>query len=93
MKYYRPNSEPLQGVSEDKIRAGDIVYNELGKCVKKIYIEEDIYFVEVLESVLNDGETMSELTELQLNMFWKLSRNKFKKYENQDKDSRRIFLS
>ncbi len=93
MKYYKPYSEPLIGLSEDKIKAGDIVYNELGKCVKKLYVGDEIYFAEVLESVLNEGETMSELTPLQLDLFWKLSRNKFKRYENKDKNPRGYVLS
>ena len=84
MKYYISNSEPLVQVTEEKIRAGDIVYNELGKCVKKVYVDDNVYFVEVLESVLNDGETMSELTPLQLELFWKLSRSKFRKHEDKD---------
>lgn len=87
MKYYKSYSEPLVGLSEEKIKAGDIVYNELGKCVRKVYIGENVYFVDVVESVLNDGETMSELTPLQLELFWKLSRSKFRKYEDKDKDS------
>lgn len=86
MKYYKPYSEPLINLSEDHIKAGDIVYNELGKCVRKVYVDDNIYFVEVIESVLNDGETMSELTPLQLELFWKLSRSKYRKYENKDKD-------
>ena len=89
MKYYKADSVPLQGLSEDKIRAGDVVYNELGKCVRKIYVNDNVYFIEVLESVLNEGETMSGLTEIQLDLFWKLSRNKLKKYEDKDKDSRK----
>jgi len=93
MKYYRKNSNPLVVLKEDQVKAGDIVYNELGKCVKKIYVEDVIYFVEVLESVLNEGETMSELTETQLDLFWKLSKNKFKKYEDKDKDIRSHLLS
>jgi hypothetical protein len=84
MKYYKSNSEPLVPITEEKIRAGDIIYNELGKCVKKVYVDDNVYFVEVLESVLNDGETMSELTPLQLELFWKLSRSKFRKHEDQD---------
>ena len=84
MKYYKTDSEPLVPITEDKVRAGDIVYNELGKCVKKVYVDDNVYFVEVLESVLNDGETMSELTPLQLELFWKLSRSKFRKHEDQD---------
>lgn len=86
MKYYKPYSEPLVGLSEEKIKAGDIVYNELGKCVRKVYVDGEVYFVEVIESVLNDGETMSELTPLQLELFWKLSKSKYRKYEDKDKD-------
>jgi len=86
MKYYRPYSDPLIILSEDKVKAGDIVYNELGKCVRKVYVEDNVYFVEVVESVLNEGETMSDLTPLQLELFWKLSRTKFRKHESKDKD-------
>ena len=93
MKYYRVNSDPLKAVSEDHVKAGEIVYNELGKCVKKIYVDDIVYFIEVLESVLNEGETMSELTPNQLELFWKLSKNKFRKYEDQNQDTRRYLLS
>ena len=86
MKYYKPYSKPLIMISEDHIGAGDIVYNELGKCVRKVYVEDRIYFVEVLESVLNEGETMSELTPIQLELFWKLSHSKFTRYENKNQD-------
>ena len=86
MKYYKPFSKPLIGVSEDRIKAGDVVYNELGKCVRKVYLNDSIYFVEVCESVLADGETMSELTPVQLGLFWTLSRNKAKNHEDKDQD-------
>jgi hypothetical protein len=82
MTFYRTGSNPLKPLAEDKIKAGEIVYNELGKCVKKIYIEDSVYFVEILDSVLMEGETMSNLTPVQLGLFWTLSKNKFKKYEN-----------
>lgn len=93
MKYYRAFSDPLVSLTEDQVRAGEIVYNELGKCVKKIYVDENIYFVEVVESVLNEGETMSSLTPLQLELFWRLSRSKFKKHEDKNKDHRRHVFS
>lgn len=89
MKYYRFNSNPLKPMSEDQVKAGEIVYNELGKCVKKLYVDENVYFVEYLESVLVDGEVMSELTPLQLELFWKLSNNKLQKHEDKGKDSGR----
>lgn len=93
MKYYIKSSNPLIPLSEEKVKAGDIVYNELGTCVRKIYVNDNIYFVEVLESVLNEGETVSNLTPIQLDLFWKLSNNKFKKYEDKDQDTRRYLLS
>jgi len=93
MKYYRKGANPLVGLSEDKIRAGDIVYNELGKCVKKVYVEDNVYFVEILESVLNDGEMMSDLTDTQLDLFWKLSNSKLRKHEDKNKNSREDLFS
>jgi hypothetical protein len=88
MKYYRKDSQPLVALSEDRIKAGELAYNELGKCVKKVYVDDNIYFVEVLESVLNEGETMSELTPLQLELFWKLSNSKIRKHAHQNQDAR-----
>jgi len=85
MKYYKKNSNPLKLLPEDQIRAGEIVYNELGRCVKKVYIDDNIYFIEVVESVLNEGELLSELTEIQLSLFWTLSKNKLKDHENKHK--------
>lgn len=84
MKYYKVNSEPLIQLSEDRIKAGDLVYNELGTCMRKVYVDSNVYFVEVLESVLNEGEIVSELTPTQLDLFWRLSRNKLKTYENKN---------
>jgi hypothetical protein len=87
MKYYRFNSSPLKPISEDQVKAGEVVYNELGRCVKKLYVGEEVYFVEFLDSVLNDNEVMSDLTPLQLELFWKLSNSKLRKHEDQNKDS------
>ena len=92
MKYNKANSQPLVSLNEDHVKAGEIVYTELGKCVKKIYLDENIYFVEVVESVLNEGETVSELTPLQLDLFWKLSNNKLSKHESKNKDTRGYIL-
>jgi hypothetical protein len=84
MNYYKANSEPLVSIPEENIRADDIIYNELGSCVKKVYVNNTPYFVEVSESVLNEGERISDLTKVQLSLFWTLSRNKLKKNENTD---------
>ncbi len=88
MKYYKSNSQPLVSLNEEQVKAGELVYTELGKCVKKIYLDENVYFVEVVESVLNDGETLSNLTPLQLGLFWKLSNNKLSKHENKNQSTR-----
>jgi hypothetical protein len=87
MKYFRKNSNPLVPLSEEQIKAGEVIYNELGKCVKKVYIDDSVYFVEVVESVLNDGELLSKLTPLQLELFWVLSKNKLKGHEDKNKST------
>ena len=84
MKYYRKNSDPLIALGEDQIKAGEIVYNELGFCVKKVYIDDTIYFIEVVESVLNEGELVSKLTKRQLELFWTLSKTKLKEHEDKN---------
>jgi len=86
MNYYRVNTNPLVKVTEGDIRSGGYVYDELGRCVRKVYIDDNVYFVEVADSVLNEGEIMSELTSLQLELFWKLSKNKLRKDEDKNKD-------
>ena len=93
MKYYRPNSTPLQPIKEENIKAGEAVYNELGQYVRKVYVQDSLYFIEVLESALHEGEVMSELTPKQLELFWALSRTKLHKYENKDRGQRRRVLS
>jgi len=90
MKFYKPDTNPLVSLKEEEIKAGQMVYNELGQYVKKMYVSDEVYFVEILESVLQEGETMSELTPLQLKLFWSLSRNKLTAYnEYKGKRSRR----
>jgi hypothetical protein len=89
MKYYRINNNELIELSEHEVKAGDLVYNSLGKCCRKIYIEDNIYFIEVVDSVLNEGETVSTLTPRQIQLFCSLSRSKMKKYyANKDQDQR-----
>ena len=88
MKYYRRNSKPLIELQENAIKAGEIVYDELGRCVKKVYINDNIYFIEVVESVLNEGELLSKLNDLQLSLFWTLSKNRLKSHEDKNKNPR-----
>lgn len=92
MKYYMTDSIPLRSVAADDIAAGNFAYDELGKYVKKVYQEGSAYFVELIDSVLMDGEVLSELTPLQLQLFWALSRTKRRKYNElkyKDSDRRR----
>jgi len=96
MNYYERFSQPLKKLNEDDIAAGSFVYNELGTCVQKQYIEDKTYFVDVIDSVLREGETMSELTPIQLTLFWALSRSKLhkdKEDETNDRSKRRRVLS
>lgn len=82
MYYYKADSIPLEAFTEEEIDVGTIVYNEIGKCMRKIAIGKKLYMVEVCDSVLNEGELMSDLTLNQLQLFWTLSTNKLKKLQN-----------
>lgn len=73
INYYKPDSIPLQILQEDDIHIGDLVYNELGRCLQKIQIKNKYYFIEKHDSVLQEGELMQDLTFLQLTLFWTLS--------------------
>lgn len=74
MKYYKMNSVPLIRIIESDINEGQIVYDELGNGLQKVLG----HFAEVHESVLHYGELISDLTNLQLDLFWTLSKNKRK---------------
>jgi len=94
MNYYKKDSNPLIRAPEDSIAAHELIYTETGKCVKKIYIEDNVFYIDVIESVLNEGETMSNLTPTQLELFWKLSKTKLNKYyEDSSRNKRRRVLS
>jgi hypothetical protein len=94
MNYYGINTNPLILLKEEGIAAHDLVYNELGKCVKKVYIDDRIFFIDILESVLTEGETLSGLTDTQLDLFWTLSKNKLNNYnENSHRHNRGRLLS
>ena len=80
IQHYYPNSIPLEKIQEDIIEHNDIVYDEFGRCKRKIIIKRNSYFVDICDSVLVDGELLVNLTiPLQLELFWKLSKNKLKK--------------
>ena len=81
MYYYKANSIPLEMFDEDELEPNAIVYNEVGKCMRKVKIQDTTYMVEVCDSVLNEGELLSNLTLRQLELFWTLSKNKLKKIE------------
>jgi len=78
MRYYKPFSRPLVELQEDDIPLGGVVYDELGRCVQKIfsYSSGNFFFVEVVPSVLREGEILSDLTDNQLQLFWALSKNR-----------------
>lgn len=88
MNYYEKYSQPLKRISVDDIPAGGITYNELGTCVQKNYIKGEVYFVDLIESVLRDGETISDLSNPQLTLFWALSRTKLKKLDEDETNYR-----
>jgi len=80
LQYYYPNYTPLKKVHLDELEHNNIVYDEFGRCKKQIVIKQHSYLVDICDSVLVDGELLSNLTiPLQLELFWKLSKTKLKK--------------
>ncbi len=79
IQHYYPNYTPLRKVIQDELEHNDIIYDEFGRCKRKIIIKSLSYFVDICDSVLIDGELLINLTERQLELFWKLSKNKLKK--------------
>ena len=79
LQYYYTNYSPLKKVILDELEHNDVVYDEFGRCKKKLIIKDHSYFIDICDSVLMDGELMTNLTKLQLELFWKLSKTKLKK--------------
>jgi len=79
LQYYYTNYSPLKKVVLDELEHNDIVYDEFGRCKRKIVIRDNSYFIDVCDSVLMDGELLVNLTPLQLELFWKLSKHKLKR--------------
>lgn len=76
MTYYKYQSMPLEVIKEEDVKTNERVYDELGKCRKKVLLNGNSYMVEVHDSVLREGELVSNLTDAQLKLFWTLSKNK-----------------
>jgi hypothetical protein len=80
IQHYYPNYTPLKKVVEDELEHNDIIYDEFGRCKRKIIIKRLSYYIDICDSVLIDGELMTNLTvPLQLELFWKLSKHKLKR--------------
>jgi hypothetical protein len=80
MFYYKIGTIPLEAVEEEGVKDRQAVYNEFGKLMQKFTAGEKEYMVELLDSVLNEGELLRDLTIPQLELFWVLSKNKRIKY-------------
>ena len=79
LQYYYTNYTPLKKVKLDELEHNDIVYDIFGRCKRQIIIRNNSYFIDICDSVLMEGELLVNLTELQLELFWKLSKSKLKK--------------
>lgn len=76
--FYKQNSVPLDITVSPKVN--DIVYTDDGDCYKCIRSEtEALRFEKLHDSVLNSGEYLNDLTKLQLELFWKLSKTELEK--------------
>jgi len=81
MYYYKIGSIPLEAVEESDIQDRQAVYNELGKFMQKLIVKEKEYMVELMDTVLVEGELLRDLTIPQLELFWTLSNKKRNKYK------------
>ena len=48
IQHYYPNSIPLEKAKEDIIEHNNIVYDEFGRCKKKIVIKNLSYFIDYI---------------------------------------------
>lgn len=81
MFYYKIGTIPLEAVEEKDLEDRQAVYDEFGRLVQKIAVKDDEYIVELMDTVLNEGELLRDLTVPQLELFWTLSKNKRTKYK------------
>jgi len=80
MFYYKIGTIPLEAVEDKDVEDRQAVYDEFGKLMQKYTVEEQEYMVELMDTVLIEGELLRELTVPQLELFWTLSKNKRTKY-------------
>jgi len=79
MHFYRYNSQPLELVPLGELIPDEEYVNDEG--IKVRYIEkegEDPYMKVIQDSELNQGESIENLTDKQLKLFWTLMKNKAK---------------
>jgi len=83
MVFYKGNSNPLQMVI--KPVEGDVVYTETGDCFMCCRNNNDeLYYKKIHDTVLVDYEYLDDLTELQLKLFWVLSKKELEKIEQDE---------
>ena len=75
MKHFEINSIPLKEVVEEKIKVGEFVCDNFGRLMQKIVINGNNYMMEKKDSPLIRGELLDNLTEQQLDLFWKILKN------------------
>lgn len=72
MKYFRVDSMPLEEVFFDDLDIGDIAFDSFGREKRKKIVNGRSYMVEEGESPLVAGELLENLTDRQLDLFWKI---------------------
>jgi len=74
MKYFKGGSMPLEEVSFDDIDVGDIAFDSFGRKKRKMMVNGGTYMVEENGSPLVAGELIENLTDRQLDLFWKIAK-------------------
>lgn len=81
MIYYKIGTVPLEAVEYEEIKDRQAAYDEMGKLMQKFVVKDKEYMVELMDTVLVEGELLRDLTVTQLELFWTLSKNKRLKYK------------
>ncbi len=76
MEYYKKDTNPLESILEEDIKLGELIYDNFGRCFKKIMVNDKSLLVQQKKSVLVDDCLLTDLeNKTALNLFWTLSKN------------------
>lgn len=82
---YEFESSPLKVAIDPEV--GNLIYTEIGDCFQCVSDDAgQLLFDLVHPTVLSDGSLLSDLSPMQLELFWALSRTELKRTKNELKN-------